>query len=79
MLGEAISQLREQSRLTGDDLCAEAGLSPAQLTELESGRLDPDLELIAAIARALGVRASEIFIHAEQLAAHGPAQEPEPQ
>jgi transcriptional regulator with XRE-family HTH domain len=79
MLGDAIRELREQYRLTADDLCANAGLSPSQLAELEDGRLDPDLELIAAIARALGVRTSEIFIRAEQLAARGPAQEPGPQ
>lgn len=78
MLGEAIRELREQHRLTTDELCTDARMSPAQLTDLEAGRLDPDLELIAAIARALGVRTSEIFVRAEQLAARGPAQEPGP-
>jgi transcriptional regulator with XRE-family HTH domain len=79
MLGGAIRELREQHRLTADELCAAAGLSSAQLTALEDGRLDPDLELIAAIARALGVRLSEIFVRVEQLAARGPAQERGPQ
>jgi transcriptional regulator with XRE-family HTH domain len=79
MLGDAIRELREQHRLTADELCAAAGLSPPRLAELEGGRLDPDLELIAAIARALGVRPSEIFLRAEQLATRDPAQESGPQ
>jgi transcriptional regulator with XRE-family HTH domain len=79
MLGEAIRELRERHRLTADELCTAAGLSSPQLAELEDGRLDPDLELIAAIARALGVRLSEIFVRAEQLAARDPTQERGPQ
>jgi transcriptional regulator with XRE-family HTH domain len=77
MLGEAIRELREHHRLTADELCAGAGqrLSPAQLAELEDGRLDPDLELIAAIARAIGVRTSVIFVRAEQLGVRDPEQE----
>ena len=78
MLGEAIRELRQQHRLTPEELCAAAGVSAPQLAALEDGRLDPDLELIAAIARAIGVRTSEIFVRAERLGAHGPAQEPGP-
>jgi transcriptional regulator with XRE-family HTH domain len=79
MLGKAIRELREQHRLTADGLCAATDVSPPQLAALENGRLDPDLELIAAIARGLGVRTSEIFVRAEQLATRGPAEEAGPQ
>jgi transcriptional regulator with XRE-family HTH domain len=79
MLGEAIRELREQHRLTAHELATAVNLSTAQLATLEDGRLDPDLELIVAIARAIGVRPSEIFLRAEQLAARGPTQEPGPQ
>jgi transcriptional regulator with XRE-family HTH domain len=79
MLGEAIRHLREQRRLTADELSAAVGLPTAQLAALERGRLDPELELIAALARALGVRPSEIFVRAERLAARDRAQEPGPQ
>jgi transcriptional regulator with XRE-family HTH domain len=78
MLGEAIRELREQHRLTAGELCADAGVPPPKLAALEDGRLDPDLELIAAIARAIGVRTSEIFVRAEALSVRGPAQEPGP-
>jgi transcriptional regulator with XRE-family HTH domain len=79
MLGEAIRDLREQRRLTADELSAAVALPTAQLAALERGRLDPELELIVALARGLGVRPSKIFIRAEQLAARDPAQEPGPQ
>lgn len=79
MLGEAIRELREQHRLAAGELAVAAGLPPAQLAALEDGQLDPDLELIAAIARAIGVRLPEIFVRAEEIAARGPAQEAGPQ
>jgi transcriptional regulator with XRE-family HTH domain len=79
MLGEAIRELRELRGLAPGELAEQAKLPSAQLAELEDGRLDPALELIAALARALGVRISEIFVRAEELSARGPAQEPESQ
>ena len=79
MLGEAIRELRVRSNHSVRDLATICNVPPRRLAELEDGWLDPDLELIAAIARALGVRPSEIFVRAEQLAARDPAQEHGPQ
>jgi DNA-binding XRE family transcriptional regulator len=78
MLGQAVRELRMRSHRSVRDLATICKLSPRRLTELEDGWLDPDLELIAAIALAIGVRTSEIFVRAEQLTARGPAQEPGP-
>jgi transcriptional regulator with XRE-family HTH domain len=79
MAGQAIQELRARSNHSVRDLATICNVSPRRLAELEDGWLDPDLDLIAAIARGLGVRPSEIFILAEQLAASGSAQEPGPQ
>jgi transcriptional regulator with XRE-family HTH domain len=79
MLGQAVRELRVRSNHSVRELATVCNMPPARLAELEDGWLDPDLELIGAIARALDVRPSEIFIRAEQLAARGPAQEPGPQ
>jgi DNA-binding XRE family transcriptional regulator len=79
VLGQAVRELRARSNHSVPDLARICNVSPRRIVELEDGWLDPDLELIAAIARALDVRPSEIFIRAEQLAARDPAQKPGPQ
>jgi DNA-binding XRE family transcriptional regulator len=79
MLGKAVRELRVRSDHSVRDLATICNVAPRRLAELEDGWLDPDLELIAAIAKALGVRRSEIFVLAEQLAASDPAREPGPQ
>jgi DNA-binding XRE family transcriptional regulator len=78
VLGHAVRELRVRSDRSVRNLATICKVSPTRLAELEDGWLDPDLELIAALARGLGVRPSEIFVRAEQLAARDPEQEPEP-
>ena len=71
ILGQAVRELRVQRHRSIRNLATVSGISPRRLAALEAGRLDPDLELLAALARGLGVRRSEIFVRAEQLAAGG--------
>jgi transcriptional regulator with XRE-family HTH domain len=72
VLGQAVRELRVRSHQSVRDLATTCKVSPRRLTELEDGWLDPDLEMIAAIARGIGVRPSEIFVRAEQLAVRDP-------
>jgi transcriptional regulator with XRE-family HTH domain len=76
VLGQAIRELRVQHHRSIPDLAAICGVSPRRLAELERGRLDPDLELLAALAQGIGVRLSEIFVRAEQLTAEESSRPP---
>ena len=76
ILGQAVRELRVRRHRSVRNLATVSGVSPRRLAALEDGQLDPDLELLNALARGLGVRRSEIFVRAEQLAARGPASAP---
>jgi transcriptional regulator with XRE-family HTH domain len=67
VLGKAIREVREQHGLGTGDLAAAAGVDPARVTVLEDGRLDPDLELLLALAKSMGIRPTAFFARAEEL------------
>ena len=67
VLGKAIQEVREQHGLDVADLAAAAGMAPARVAALESGRLDPDFELLLALAKSMGIRPTAFFVRAEEL------------
>jgi transcriptional regulator with XRE-family HTH domain len=67
VLGKAIQEVREQHGLGAHDLAAASGVAPARVTALEDGRLDPDFELLLALAKSMGIRPTAFFVRAEQL------------
>jgi transcriptional regulator with XRE-family HTH domain len=76
ILGQAVRELRVERHRSIRDLATICGVPPRRLAALEAGRLDPDLELLAALARGIGVRPSEIFMRAEELAEGDPGGAP---
>jgi len=60
-LGSALRTRREAARRTLSDVAAEAGLSPAHLSEVERGRKEISTERLVAVTRALGVRPAEVY------------------
>ena len=52
---------REAARRTLSEVAAEAGLSPAHLSEVERGRKEVSTERLLAVAHALGARPAEIY------------------
>ena len=52
---------REAARRTLSEVAAEAGLSPAHLSEVERGRKEVSTEPLLAVAHALGARPAEIY------------------
>ncbi len=60
-LGSVLRTRREAARRTLSDVAAEAGLSPAHLSEAERGRKEISTERLVAVAHALGVRPAEIY------------------
>jgi transcriptional regulator with XRE-family HTH domain len=59
--GIEIKLLREKSSLSAKDLAESVGLSPSQMSRLESGQRRVDAVLLSKIARALGVHPSHFF------------------
>ena len=49
------------------ELSQASGVAENRIEELEAGELDPDLEMLLALADGLGVRVSALFIHTEKL------------
>jgi transcriptional regulator with XRE-family HTH domain len=60
-LGSILRTRREATRRTLSEIAAEAGLSPAHLSEVERGRKEVSTERLLAVAHALGVRPGEIY------------------
>lgn len=61
-LGERVRRRRKQLGLTAKELAQTSGVSPSYISQLERGRQDrPSLEVLGAIAVALGVSTSELL------------------
>lgn len=60
-LGEAIQALRKERGLKQQDLATAAGVSVAQVSNVESGQFWPSVQALIAFAEKLGVRVGDIF------------------
>ena len=75
-LGSVLRGRREAARRTLTEIAAEAGLSPAHLSEVERGRKDVSTERLLAVAHALGMRPAQVYADlARVLGAQGEQQE----
>jgi transcriptional regulator with XRE-family HTH domain len=76
---------REASGVTQSELAARAGTSRATIAQIESGRGDPRLSTLGAIADALGVSVFVLLLAGDdlrrlvQLAKHGEIEEAQPE
>lgn len=52
-LGERVRELRQNRALTQEELAHLAGLHRTYMTHVETGRVNPSLETLARLARAL--------------------------
>jgi DNA-binding XRE family transcriptional regulator len=66
-LGRAVREQREQRDMTTGELAGKAGVGRRRIERLEAGKLDPDFELLFAVACALGVRLSVLELRAREL------------
>ncbi|MFE4533834.1 helix-turn-helix domain-containing protein [Streptomyces scopuliridis] len=56
-----LRELRRHRRLTLETAAARAGLSPAHLSRLETGRRQPSLPMLLSLARIYGTTVSELL------------------
>jgi transcriptional regulator with XRE-family HTH domain len=60
-LGAVLRGRREAARRTLTEVAAEAGLSPAHLSEVERGRKEVSTERLLAVGHALGARPADLY------------------
>ena len=60
-LGSILRAHRESARRTLSEIAAEAGLSPAHLSEVERGRKEISVERLVAVTHALGLHPAQVF------------------
>ena len=66
-LGAVLRGRRVALGRTLSEVAAEAGLSPAHLSEVERGRKEVSIERLLAVAHALGVRPADIYAQLARL------------
>lgn len=60
-LGMRVRYLREQKKMTIEDLSFEANVNKNYLSDLERGNRNPTVKLLEKIAVALGITLEELF------------------
>jgi transcriptional regulator with XRE-family HTH domain len=68
-IGLVIKGLRIEQGLKLEALANDLDLAASTLSRIESGSRNPSLDVLAALAEALGVKVSDIFIEAERASA----------
>jgi len=65
-LGERMRKLRQAKGLSQEELAFKSGVHRTYLGGIERGERNPSLKNIAAIAKALGVTLSELFLFGKE-------------
>ena len=60
-LGMRIRYLREQKKMTLEDLAFDSNVNKNYLSDLERGNRNPTVKILTRIASALGVTLEELF------------------
>ncbi len=66
-LGSVLRARREAARRTLTEIAAEAGLSPAHLSEVERGLTEVSTERLLAVTHALGMRPAQVYAELARL------------
>jgi len=60
-LGKKVKKLRQEQKLTQEDLAHELGISRVYMGYIEQGRFSPSLKLLMKISRKFKVRVEDLF------------------
>ncbi len=66
-LGQAIRELRKERELSQLGLAVEANVDPGRVSRIEAGKVNPTWGTVQRLARALGVRVSELAKRVERI------------
>ena len=65
-LGPVIAEVREEQRMSAEELAGLAGVSPKAVEHWEAGRRIINNESLPRVARALGTMPSKLYARAER-------------
>lgn len=60
VLGKRVSKFRKKKNLTQEDVAFKVGISRAYMGYIEQGRNVPSLEVLQKVAKAIGVKLSDL-------------------
>ena len=66
-LGQALTRLREQAKLTQEELAERGQISAEDLRQIEAGAVDADWGTLRQLASGMDVKLAEMFQLAEKL------------
>jgi transcriptional regulator with XRE-family HTH domain len=61
LLSTTLKQVREAKKLSQKELAGLIDMAQAQYSRIESGKTDPSFSVVVRIAKALGLKLSELF------------------
>jgi len=64
--GMEVRKQREELRLSQEKFAEKAGIHRTYVSSIELGKVDPSLRIAGDVARALGLRLSELIARAER-------------
>lgn len=66
-IGKSIKRIREAKKLSQKEVITAIGMGAAQYSRIEGNKTDPSINTLERIAKALGVKLSELFVAEEEL------------
>jgi transcriptional regulator with XRE-family HTH domain len=66
-LGAEVRRRRKAQKLTLEKLAEKAGLTPHYLSTVETGKRDPSVSTLLALARGLGVPPGDLLVAAQDI------------
>ncbi|MCV6630441.1 MAG: helix-turn-helix domain-containing protein [Flavobacteriaceae bacterium] len=66
-IGKNIKRIREAKKLSQKEVIAAIDMGAAQYSRIEGGKTEPSISTLERIAKALGVKLSELFASEEDL------------
>lgn len=73
MLNQALSLIRTYHDLSQTELCSEIGISNSYLSEIESGKKQPSLDILQKYSEAFDIPLSSILFFSENLGESKPS------
>jgi len=67
MIGETLRMFRTIHGYKAKDLAAKLGISPSYLSEIESGKKSPNLELLEKYSAEFDIKVSTLFLFDEKM------------
>jgi transcriptional regulator with XRE-family HTH domain len=61
-LGKNLRQAREREGLTQEAVAERSGVHPTEVSRIESGKRDPRIATVEALAEAVGVSVSDLLV-----------------